>query len=94
MELKVKLLYNLVSVSAENPGKLISNYNKADNPLVEFLDKSIAISEVWERLSNIPGISSIAKILLEKEKAKQNKIIETAVKDVEELREETRDENK
>ncbi len=94
MELKVKLLYNLVSVSAENPGKLISNYNKADNPLVEFLDKSIAISEVWERLSNIPGISSIAKILLEKEKAKQNKIIETAVKDVEELREEKRDENK
>ncbi len=85
MELKVKLLYNLVSVSAENPGKLISNYNRADNPMVELLDKSLAVSESLERLSNIPGISFFAKRILEKEKNKQNKMIEEALKDTEEL---------
>ena len=85
MDLKVKLLYNLVSVSAENPGKLISNYNRADNPMVEFLDRSLAVSESLERLSNIPGISFFAKRILEKVKTKQNKIMEEACKDTEKL---------
>lgn len=38
-ELRVKLLQNFLVVSNENPGKLISNYQKSDNPLFNILDK-------------------------------------------------------
>ena len=84
LELKVKLLYNLVAVSAENPGKLIPNYNKADNPLMELMDKSIAFSESLDKLKNIPGISLIAKRLIEKEHVKQEQIAEKAMNDSQE----------
>ncbi len=79
MELKVKLLYNLVSVSAENPGKLIPNYHKADNPLIEFMDKSIALSEALEKLKNIPGASIIAEKILAKQEEKRERIAENAL---------------
>ena len=85
MELKVKLLYNLVSVSAENPGKLIPNYNKADNPLIEFMDKSIALSESLEKLKNIPGASIIAKRILAKQEAKREQVANTALNATEEI---------
>lgn len=78
-ELKIKLLYNLVSVSAENPGKLIPNYNKADNPLMEFLDKSIAVSESLDKLKNIPGANIIAERILAKQEKKREKIAEEAL---------------
>ena len=88
MELKVKLLYNLVSVSAENPGKLIPNYNKADNPLIEFLDKSIALSDSLEKLKNIPGASLIAKRIIAKQEEKREKVANDALKATEEIEEE------
>lgn len=40
-DLRVKLLYNILEVNSENPGKLISDYNKSDHPLMDALDKSI-----------------------------------------------------
>ena len=85
MELKVKLLYNLVSVSAENPGKLIPNYNKADNPLIEFMDKSIALSESLEKLKNIPGAAIIAKRILAKQEEKREQIANKALEETEEV---------
>lgn len=39
-DLKTRLLYNILEVSSENPGKLISDYNKSDHPLMDALDKS------------------------------------------------------
>jgi hypothetical protein len=34
-ELKTKLLRNILEVSTENPGKLLSDYNKSDHPILE-----------------------------------------------------------
>lgn len=62
-DLKIKLLYNILSVSSENPGKLISDYNKSDHPLMDALDKSASLSDAVEKLENIPGLSKIARIL-------------------------------
>lgn len=67
-ELKIKLLYNILSVSSENPGKLISDYNKADHPLIDALDKSAKLSDAVESISKIPGLSKLTKILDEKAK--------------------------
>src|SRR5690554_2928739 len=38
-ELRIKLLNSFLNVTSENPGKLISNYQKSDNPLFNFFDK-------------------------------------------------------
>lgn len=38
-ELRVKLLYNFLTVTSENPGKLISDYQKSDNPILNMLDR-------------------------------------------------------
>ena len=34
-ELRIKLLRNILEISIENPGKLISDYNKSDHPILE-----------------------------------------------------------
>ncbi len=76
-ELKTKLLFNILEVSAENPGKLISDYNKSDHPLMDALDKSVKLANAVEKLGKLPGFSKLAasldakaKSLLEKEKDK------------------------
>ena len=38
-ELRIKLLHNFLTVTNENPGKLISNYQKSDNPILNILDR-------------------------------------------------------
>ena len=63
INLKTRLLFNILEVSSENPGKLISDYNKADHPLMDALDKSVQLSNAVDRLSNIPGLLKISKIL-------------------------------
>ncbi len=62
-ELKIKLLYNLISVSSENPGKLISDYDKTDHPLNDALDKSLKLANAVDKLTEIPGMKQIANIL-------------------------------
>ncbi len=65
-ELREKLLLNILSVNAENPGKLISDYKTTDHPLMDALDKSMKLGTALEKLRNIPGFSKlVAK--LEKE---------------------------
>ena len=71
-ELRIKLLYNILDVSSENPGKLISNYNKADHPLMDALEKSTKLSNAVDDLAKIPGLSKITKIL----EKKSQKILE------------------
>jgi len=60
-ELRIKLLYNLIDVNSENPGKLISDYNKSDHPLMDALDKSAKLANSFEKLGKLPGFSALAK---------------------------------
>lgn len=38
-ELRIKLLNTFLNVTSENPGKLILNYQKSDNPILNFFDR-------------------------------------------------------
>jgi len=75
-ELRVKLLFNLLEVNSENPGKLISNYNSTDHPLMDALDKSAKLANAVEKLSKIPGFSKLASNL----ERKGQKLMDTADK--------------
>jgi hypothetical protein len=78
-ELRTRLLFNVLQVSAENPGKLITDYNKADHPIMEALENSGKLSDSMEALAKIPGFSSIAKKISER----SEKIIAAQVEKVE-----------
>lgn len=62
-DLRIQLLYNLLRASSENPGKLISDYNKSDHPLMEALENSAKLSDSVEQLSKFPGLSSLTKVI-------------------------------
>lgn len=74
-DLESKLLYNIIQVSAENPGKLISDYDKTDHPLYDALDKGVAYAKTLEKLSFIPGVD---KLLASVQKRKQKRLTELA----------------
>ncbi|SHK17489.1 hypothetical protein SAMN04488007_2261 [Maribacter aquivivus] len=38
-ELRIKLLNSFLNVTSENPGKLILNYQKSDNPILNYFDR-------------------------------------------------------
>jgi len=78
-DLRNKLLYNIIEVNSENPGKLISDYNKTDHPLVDAMDKSIKLTNAFTRLSKVPGFSRIANAYA----AKAEKLIQTESKKAE-----------
>jgi hypothetical protein len=61
-----------LEVSAENPGKLIYDYNNADHPLMDALDKSVKRGEAITRIAKIPGMSKFTNALIEKEKRIQS----------------------
>jgi hypothetical protein len=89
-DLRNKLLYNILEVSSENPGKLISDYNKSDHPLMDALEKSVKLATAFEKLGRIPGFSKLAKVMDKKSKAilndedKKANIGMTAVEDEDE----------
>ena len=61
-ELRVKLLYDFLVVSSENPGKLISNYESSDHPVMDVLEKSYKLEGALDKLGKLPGFSKIAKV--------------------------------
>lgn len=67
-DLRNKLLFNILEVSSENPGKLISDYNKSDHPIMDALDKSVKLTNAVTKLSKIPGFSKLASALESKSK--------------------------
>ncbi|MCY1456231.1 hypothetical protein D9M71_734340 [compost metagenome] len=86
-DLRTKLLFNLLQVSSENPGKLITDYNKSDHPLMEALENSAKLSDSMEALAKIPGFSAISKSVtarvenaLSKEAAKVEEGLDTMAK--------------
>ncbi|WP_419237622.1 hypothetical protein ACN08P_08130 [Photobacterium leiognathi subsp. mandapamensis] len=72
-ELRTKLLFNLLQVNSENPGKLISDYNKSDHPIIDAIDKSSKLTDAINRLDNIPLINPLLKHISIKEKSKMDK---------------------
>lgn len=79
-ELKIRLLYNIISASSDNPGKLISDYNNSDNPILEVLDKSLSLSKSLERISSIPGVGRILR-KIEQSKEEKLEVIENSVEE-------------
>lgn len=65
-ELRTRLLFNLLQVSSENPGKLITNYDKSDHPLMEALENSSKLSDSVSALMRLPGFSTMAGKLADK----------------------------
>lgn len=72
-ELKYRLLANFLQVSSENPGKLISNYEASDHPIMEALEQSYKFQIAMDRLEGVPGIG---KIVASMQKKAQNKLDE------------------
>ena len=62
-------MFTIISANNENPGKLISDYNKSDHPQMDALDKSTQLSDSVTKLAKNPGYSSITKT--HDDKAKQ-----------------------
>lgn len=79
-ELKVKLLFDFLHVSSENPGKLISDYETSDHPLMDVLEKSYKLESAVDKLQKIPGMNKVAQIL----DKKSTKMIKKQMKKVEE----------
>jgi len=69
-ELRSRLLFNLLHVNSENPGKLISDYNTSDHPIIDVIDKSSKLADSIDRLDNVPILGKIMKHLDEKNKIK------------------------
>ena len=84
-ELRVKLLFNLLQVNSENPGKLISDYNTTDHPLMDALDKSSRLGLAIDKLNNIPGFGKLVKTL----EKKQEKVLREQNERVSEVIEKT-----
>jgi hypothetical protein len=77
-DLRTKLLYNILTVSSENPGKLISDYNTSDHPLMDALNKSVKLNDAIEAISKIPGMSKLSNII----EKKANEILDEQEKKV------------
>lgn len=67
-ELKFRLLTNFLQVTSENPGKLISNYETSDHPVMEALEQSYKFQVAISKLESIPGMGKVAAILEKKAK--------------------------
>lgn len=71
-ELKYKLLSNFLQVTSENPGKLISNYEASDHPVMEALEQSYKFQIAIDKLENIPGLGKVAALFESNSKKKLN----------------------
>ncbi|MCF2488664.1 hypothetical protein [Dyadobacter sp. CY347] len=71
-ELRFKLLSNFLQVTSENPGKLISNYETSDHPIMEALEQSYKFQIAIDKLEGVPGLGKVAAILESKSKKRLN----------------------
>ncbi|MBF5027575.1 hypothetical protein [Planobacterium oryzisoli] len=69
-ELKYRLLSSFLQVTSENPGKLISNYEASDHPVMEALEQSYKFQLAIDKLEGIPGMGKVAAILESSSKRK------------------------
>lgn len=86
-ELKYRLLSNFLQITSENPGKLISNYEASDHPVMEALEQSYKFQIAIDKLESIPGLGKVAAIIESNTKKKlqeKDEKIEEAFKNVSE----------
>ena len=84
-DLKFRLLSNFLQVSSENPGKLISNYEASDHPVMEALEQSYKFQMTIDKLQGIPGMGKVAAMYERKAKNKienKEKVINKAFSNV------------
>lgn len=79
-ELKYRLLSNFLQVTSENPGKLISNYEASDHPVMEALEQSYKFQVAIDKLEGVPGLGKVAAILEAKSKKRLDEKKETIIK--------------
>lgn len=72
-ELKIKLLQDFLQMYSENPGKLISDYNKSDHPIMELLENSNKLDKTIQKVQKFPGLNKVAEII---EKKSERKIVQ------------------
>ncbi|DAA98909.1 TPA: hypothetical protein CPT88_00605 [Candidatus Gastranaerophilales bacterium HUM_8] len=79
-DLKSRLLYSVVSMNSQNPGKLIKGYNKPDHPIMDIVNNSVKLTESIQNLAQMPLIGKICSPIvnaIDEQKAIQaNKINE------------------
>jgi len=95
-ELKTELMYTILAASAENPGKLIKDYNKADHPVMDALEKAAKLSTAVDVITKLPGFGKIANVVnarLEKTRAKQEEKSNRGADDLKDIEVEKDDEN-
>lgn len=69
-ELRFRLLANFLMATSENPGKLISNYQTSDHPVMEALEQSYKLQVAVDKLEGIPGLGKLAAKFEKKRVAK------------------------
>ena len=72
-ELKIKLLQDFLQMYSENPGKLISDYNKSDHPIMELLENSNRLDKTIQKVQKVPGLNKVAEMI---EKKSERKIVQ------------------
>jgi chromosome segregation ATPase len=86
-ELRLKLLFNLLEMSTENPGKLISDYKNSDHPVLEVLKQQTKLEQALGKAKDFPGVSKLNELVanskikeIEEKKEQLEKVIEDASK--------------
>lgn len=64
-DLKSKLLYIVVSMNSENPGKLIKGYNKPDHPIMDIINNSVRLTDSIQNLAQTPILGKICTPILD-----------------------------
>lgn len=85
-DLRNQLLYTILEVSSENPGKLISDYNKSDHPIMDALEKSAKLGSTVDKLSKFPGLLRLTALLEKRSTAiieEQNNLANKGIQEIE-----------
>lgn len=61
-------------LSEKNPGELIKNYNRPDNPLLDVLNQSARFAETMEKLARVPGVSRLLSAAVDRKREKEDKL--------------------
>lgn len=86
-ELRLKLLFNLLEMSTENPGKLISDYKNSDHPILEVLKQQTKLEQALSKAKDFPGVKKLNDLVansklkeIEEKKEQIEKLVEDANK--------------
>jgi len=81
-ELKNQLLQDFLQMYSENPGKLISDYNSSDHPIMELLENSNKLEKTISKLEKVPGMQKVASLLEKKSEKKLEQATDLVEKNI------------